>query len=87
MATLKWIVRRKRKGEALEPLTTKVSTPFLLALREYVEQVEQSQGVVMETLALRASPELRQLYRKHAVSSSKPSSRPDSGSITSPSTP
>ncbi len=87
MATQKWVVRRKRKGEALAPLTTKVNPAFLLALRDYAEQVDQSQGVVVETLALRASPELRQLYRMHEASLSPPSSASDSDRISSPFTP
>jgi hypothetical protein len=69
----------------LQPLTTKVSLPFQLALREYAEAESRqgkqtiSQGKILGTLALRASPELRRLYRQYEqltepASTSSPSS-------------
>ncbi len=71
MATPQWPVRKRQRGVALKPLTTDVSEPFKLALREYAEQQSKthsqivSQGLILETLALRASPELRRLYRQY----------------------
>ena len=79
MAAAKWPVRKRQRGVVLQPLTTKISLPFQLALREYAEaetrQANQpiSQGKILETLALRASPELRRLYRQYEQLTGPPS--------------
>src|SRR3954447_12602306 len=98
----KWPYRSKSPtkppGQELRTVHVDLSLAFSLALAEFVRQQSQQhdraigKGLVLETLALRVSPELRKLYRQYAElfehpSRSPASSAPKSEPASKPSTP
>ena len=56
---------KREWGRRLEPLSVKTDKAFKQALKEYATELRIGQGTIVQSLSLRADPELRKRYQAH----------------------